>query len=307
MSLSSALGHVLPLKIQRFAPQGAYLYRVVEGEEAGPGDEVVLLPRGEVPEGAKEGDDLEVFVYLDSEDRLTATLGTPYVALGEVAFLEVTDVNRVGAFVDIGLRKELMVPFAEQTRPLQVGDFEPIGMICDRSGRLAGTMRIRELLEDGGTFPIDAWVWGEAWRNEPEVGLFVILEQRYLALLPAYEPHALTRGEQARFRIANRLNDGRVELSLRAHRHEQRVDDAGAVLAKLRAEPGLRVSDDTSPEQIRALFGLSKKAFKRAVGGLLKRGAVRFERNGQIVCVDGAASPAPALARPPAGAPVRRP
>jgi uncharacterized protein len=296
MPLSDALGHVVPLTLQRFTPQGAYLWQ--PADDADPAD-AVLLPRSEVPEDAKVGDPLEVFVYLDSEDRLTATLLTPYLALGEVAFLEVRDVNRVGAFVDVGLKKELLVPFSEQTHPLQPGDFEPIGMIRDRTGRLAGTMRVRELLQQGGDFPRDAWVWGEAWREEP-AGLFVILEQRHLALLPAYEPHSLSRGEQARFRIAHRLPDGRLELSLRAHRHEQQADDGEKILSVLRARPELRVSDDTGPDQLRDLFGLSRKAFKRAVGGLLKRGAVRFGQTGEIRCVD---SPKPAGApEPPAGA-----
>jgi predicted RNA-binding protein (virulence factor B family) len=283
MSLSSALGRSLTLTVMRFAPPGAYLYVPVEGQEAGPEDEVVLLPRGELPEDLKEGDMLEAFLYLDSEDRLTATLETPFLSLDEVAFLEVKDVNRFGAFVDIGLRKELLVPFAEQTRPLRPGDVEPIGLIRDRTGRLCGTMRIRELFQDGSALARDAWLTGEAWRKEPGVGVFVILARRYLGLVPNYEPSDLQRGESARFRVSHVLPDGRIELSLRGHRHEELAGDGDLILKVLREKPELRISDHSTPEQIRALFGLSKKAFKRAVGGLLKRGEAGYDARG-VLC-----------------------
>lgn len=201
---------------------------------------------------------------------------------GEVAFLTVTAVTEIGAFVDWGKPKELLVPFAEQTRELHVGDREPIGVYVDNTGRFAGTMRIRELLTAGGEFATGEWISGEAWRNEPGVGLFVIMERRFLGLLPAEEPHSLTRGQAASFRVASVMPDGKVELSLRKRAHEQIADDADRVLERL-AQPGMpKVSDHTSPEQIRALFGLSKKAWKRAVGSLLKEGRVSLDAQGFV-------------------------
>lgn len=201
---------------------------------------------------------------------------------GDVAFLEVTDVTDIGAFVDWGKPKELLVPFAEQTRELHVGDREPIGVYVDNTGRFAGTMRIRELLTAGGDFAMNQWVAGEAWRNEPEVGLFVIMERRFLGLLPADEPHPLKRGQAASFRVTSVLPDGKVELSLRKAAHEQIDDDAAHVLSALALAPTLRVSDHSSADDIRQLFGLSKKAFKRAVGRLLKEGSVKLDSDGCI-------------------------
>lgn len=244
---------------------------------------MILLPNAEVPEGAREGDQLEVFVYLDSEDRPVATRRTPALTLGEVAFLEVVDVGRIGAFVDWGLPKHLLVPHAEQTRPVHPGDRHPIGLYVDDSQRLAGTMRVSELLRGRSAYRAGEWVEGEAWRLDHAIGLFVILERRSVGLLPAHEPHRLRRGERARFRVANVLADGKVELSLRAEAREQRDADAEHVLAILAKRGAPRVGDHSSPEQIREVFGLSKKAFKRAVGGLLKRGEVRLDADGCVV------------------------
>ncbi|MEO7330951.1 MAG: S1-like domain-containing RNA-binding protein [Minicystis sp.] len=275
------LGRVATLKIRRFGPPGAFL-ALDEGEDY-PGAPVLLLPRSEVPEAAKEGDALQVFVYLDSDDRPIATTRDPRIALGEVTFLAVTAVAPFGAFVDWGLLKELLVPRAEQTRPMRVGESHPIGLYLDDTGRLAGTMKVSEMLRSAGDFELDEWVAGEAYRKEPELGVFVILEQRFLGLVPASEPTTLARGDRADFRIANILPDGKLELSLRRHGHEEVRGDADRLLDHLQKPGAARVGDHSSPEEIRALFGLSKKAFKRAVGGLLKQGAVTIDGEGLLV------------------------
>ncbi|HEX5656610.1 MAG TPA: S1-like domain-containing RNA-binding protein, partial [Polyangiales bacterium] len=229
MWFTDLLGRTQTMQIVRLGRPGAQL-ALHDSERR---DETLLLPRGELPEQAHEGQELEVFVHLDSEDRPIATLRVPRLELGEVAFLTVTDVNRFGAFVDIGLVKELLVPWAEQTRQLSVGEQHPIGLIRDRTGRLAGTMRIRELLQVGGRFEQDEWVLGEVWRYEPGIGLFCLIERRFLGLVPASEPHTLRRGESAEFRVAHVSADGKLELSLRGHVHEQLETDARHVLAIL--------------------------------------------------------------------------
>jgi predicted RNA-binding protein (virulence factor B family) len=277
MWFTDLLGRTHVMRVVRLGRPGAQLALLDSSQD----DETILLPGSELPDGVNEGRELTVFVHLDSEDRPIATLREPMLELGEVAFLTVTDVNQFGAFVDFGLVKELLVPWAEQTRELTVGERHPIGLIQDRTGRLAGTMRIRELLQVGGRFDQDEWVWGEAWRNEPGVGLFCILERRYLGLVPASEPHTLRRGEAAELRVVHVLGDGKVELSLRAHVHEQLDADAAHVLAILsRGAPA--ISDHSTPEQLRGLFGLSKKAFKRALGRLLKQGSVRLDARGEV-------------------------
>lgn len=272
------LGRIVELPILRFGPPGAFL-SVLPGEPF-PGAPVLLLPRSEVPPGAKEGDLLQVFVYLDSDDRPIATMRDPRLALGEVAFLEVTDTTSFGAFVDWGLVKELLVPKGEQIRPVFRGERHPVGLFVDESGRLCGTMKVSEMLRAVGEFTLDEWVPGEAWRKEPDLGVFVILERRFVGLLPASEHTTLGRGEQADFRVSSVLPDGKVEVSLRAHAFEEVEADAQRILTGLGEPAAPKVGDRTSPEEIRARFGLSKKAFKRAVGRLLKAGSVTIDGEG---------------------------
>jgi uncharacterized protein len=278
MSYEDLLGRVVTLAVRRFGPPGAFL--AVNAKDARPNAPVILLPGSEVPEDAREGDELSALIYLDSENRPIATLRPPKMTLGEVAFLKVTDVTSFGAFVDWGPPKELLVPRAEQIRDIHVGERHPIGLFVDDSGRLAGSMRVSEMLKATPDFDLDEWVMGEAWRSEPELGVFFILERRYVGLLPASEPHELTRGQAARVRVASVLPDGKIEVSLRGHAHEELEGDAEKILEVL-ARPGApKVGDHSSPDEIRALFGLSKKAFKRAAGRLLKQGAVSVDQGG---------------------------
>ena len=148
MALDELLGRIAQLTMCRLGPPGAYL--AAPDGDRGPGAEAVLLPRAEVPEGAKIGDAFDVFVYLDSDDRPIATRRPPRLELGEVAFLAVTDAARVGAFVDWGLPKELLVPFAEQTPGREAwASATPSASTSIDTGRLAGTMRISEMLGTG--------------------------------------------------------------------------------------------------------------------------------------------------------------
>jgi uncharacterized protein len=282
MPVDELLGRVTRLTVRRLGPPGAYL-AAPDGDRSASA-EAVLLPRAEVPEGVTIGDAYDAFVYLDSDDRPVATRRPPRLALGEVAFLEVTDVARIGAFVDWGLPKELLVPFAEQTREVKVGERHPVGLYVDNTGRLAGTMRISEMLGAGREgLALDEWVEGEAWRNDPDIGLFVVAERAWVGLVPASEPHSLTRGQAARFRVTTLLPDGKVELSLRGLAHEEVESDARAILAVLARPDAARVGNHSTPDEIRAVFGLSKKAFKRAVGRLLKERAVAFDAEGFLV------------------------
>jgi predicted RNA-binding protein (virulence factor B family) len=277
-SFDDLLGRFAKLKIRRFATPGAYL-----GLDEANDRDVILLIGSEIPEGAKEGDEVEVFVHLDSEGRPIATTRTSKLELGQVAFLQVTDSTPIGAFVDWGLAKELLVPFKEQTADMNVGDRYAVGLYVDDTGRLAGTMRVTEMLAAGGTkveWELDEWVEGEAWRNDPEIGLFVIIEKAFVGLVPKSEPHGLSRGESSRFRVSNILPDGKIELSLRGHAHEELAGDAQRILDVLARPNAPRIGDKSSPEQIRSTFGLSKKAFKRAVGRLLKERVIDVGEDG---------------------------
>ena len=243
--------------------------------------DVVPLPVRELPAGSQVGDELTVFITRGADGELVATTATPLVELNQVRFLTASALTPVGPFFDWGLGKELLVPYAEQTQDVRVGARHAIGLIVGRDGRLVGTMRVAELLrEPRGGFEAGDWVDGEAWRNDPEIGLFVILDRSYIGLLPASEPHRLKRGEAASFRVSRVLPDGRVSLSLREPAHEALDRDAEHLLAVLsrRGAPG--VNDKSSPEQIRAVFGLAKKAFKRAAGRLLKEERIALDDAG---------------------------
>ncbi len=267
------LGRHARLPIARFAAAGAFL-------AVPDGDDTLLLPDREVPADAKVGDAVAVFVCLDSEERPIATTRTPLLALGEVAFLEVTAVTEIGAFVDWGMGKELLVPFAEQSRDLFVGERQPVGLYLDRSARLAATMYVNDMLIERRRVAVDEWIEGVAWRNDPDIGLFAILERRFVGLVPSSEPHPLSRGEPAKFRVAAMLPDGKLVLSLRQHAYQELAADAARILARLGSAPP--VGDRSPPDEIRALFGLSKKAFKRAIGHLLKTHAVTIDGDGFV-------------------------
>jgi hypothetical protein len=206
----------------------------------------------------------------------------PKLELGEVAFLRVVDVTNIGAFFDWGLPKDLLVPFAEQTHDVFIGERHPIALYMDDTNRYAGTMRVSEYLRGILDVEQGTWVEGEAWRMDPEIGLFVIVEKRGVGLVPTHEPHRLSRGQAARFRVTNVHADGRFELSLRAPAHEERDADAAKILAHLSTPGAVRIGNPSTPEVILSTFGMSKKAFKRAVGGLLKSGAVELDEEGWL-------------------------
>jgi uncharacterized protein len=283
MSFEPLLGRRTALRIRRLSPAGAFLATDDSDDAQGP---VILLPSSEIPVGVAVGDAVSVFVHLDSEERPIATTRIPKLALGEVAFLTVTACTDIGAFVDWGLGKELLVPFAQQSKGLFVGERQPIGLYIDNSGRLAGTMFVHKLLEaKARKLALDEWVLGEAWRNDPDIGLFVIVERSYVALVPCSEPHRLTRGDPARCRVAELLPDGKVVLSLRQHAYQEVEADAARILEVLSANPAPKLSDRSSPESLRDLFGISKKAFKRAVGRLLKDRKVSIDDDGIVMVV----------------------
>jgi len=202
--------------------------------------------------------------------------------LGQVGFLEVTDEVPFGVFVDWGLPKELLVPFAEQVCEMRKGQSYAIGVIRDDQGRFAGTQRIAEMLREPPPFKVGDWVEGQAWRRESKLGVFVIVEKKYLGLLPEGEPNDLKRGQIAKLRVSQVLPDGKIQLSLRGTAFQELDLDAERVFERL-SSAYFRVSDNTEPDIIRARFGLSKKAYKRAVGRLLKQGRVSLDTEGFVI------------------------
>jgi predicted RNA-binding protein (virulence factor B family) len=273
-SIDELLGRTVTLTVRRFGPAGAFL--AVDPNE----EQTILLPGAQVPKSAKEGDEISVFVHKDSDDRPIATIEQPRLSLDEVAFLKVVDVTRIGAFVDWGLPKQLLVPFREQTQTPEVGRSYAVGLFLDSTNRLAGTMRVSEMLRGKPEVARGDWLEGEVWRFDPRIGTFVIIRRKFVGLVPKGEPHTLSVGAAVRVRVTNVLPDGKVELSLRGLAHEELEADAERILAKLRTTGAPKIGDASTPEQIRVMFGLSKKAFKRAVGRLLAAGHVTIDAGG---------------------------
>lgn len=233
---------------------------------------------GSLPRGTEPGEQVEVFLMTDARGELQASLTMPTLTWGEVRFLEVTAESDHGVFVDWGLPKELLVPKREQLVRMRLGQRYPIGLKTDKQGRLLGTAQVAELLhQDPAPYEAGEWATGEAWRNDPNIGLFVILDRKWVGLLPKTEPHRQQRGQEAQYRIVQVLPDGKIDLSLRGTGVAELPSDVELVYDALVGNPGLRVGDDTSSEQVRELFGISKKAFKRALGVLYKRGEIEFD------------------------------
>jgi uncharacterized protein len=276
----SLLGRTSRLIIERVEGARAHLRPSQPAEQA----PAISIETRELPKGAAAGDVIEAFVRDAPEGQWVATSTPCKLEVGQVAFLRVKSSNEAGAWVEWGLAKDLLVPMAEQARTLRVGELYPIGLIIDRRGRLTGTARFRKLL-DVAPCPHEPgeWLEGEAWRNEPGIGLFAIVGRRWVGLVPASEPHTQKRGQAARYRISQILEDGKLELSLRGTARDELDKDAARVLEILQRANTPKVGDDSPPEQIRQVFGLSKKAFKRALGVLLKRDAIRLDGLGFAV------------------------
>ena len=242
----------------------------------------VLLPRALVPEGTKKDDKITVFVSRDSEDRPVATLDAPPLELGGSARLNVKAVTQIGAFLDWGLAKDLFLPYREQTHTVKVGDSLLVGLYIDKSGRLCATERIYPFLSTEAPYGQGAWVDGLLYEYVPNFGAFVAIDEKFQGLIPkkdlAEEPEA---GVMIHARVSRKLPDGKLELSLNDLVSRQMGTDGELILSKLKEAGGfLPFNDKTNPDLIKSEFGLSKNAFKRAIGGLYKERKIEITDKG---------------------------
>ena len=251
------------------------------------GDDVqrVLLPKKQVPEGIEPGDPVEVFLYKDSSDRLIATTAEPKLTLGKLAVLDVVDVGRVGAFLDWGLEKDLLLPFREQTSRVEKGDRCLVSLYIDKSQRLCATMRIYPLLRTDSPYKRNDMVKGTVYELSREYGAFVAVDNQFSALIPRNEAAGrLEIGQEIEARVTAVKADGKLDLSVRGRIPEQMDADAQMILKKLEANGGeLPFTDRSDPDEIRREFGISKAAFKRGVGRLLKQGKIKTEEEQIII------------------------
>ena len=238
----------------------------------------MLLPAKQVPAGTRAGDRLEVFIYRDSEDRLIATTREPKLQVGETAVLTVKETGKIGAFLDMGLEKDVLLPFKEQTERVRPGQQCLAALYVDKSGRLAATMKVHPYLNGDSPYEKDDRVSGMVYEVSPQIGAFVAVDGRYYGLIPAKEFFGNVRpGDTVQARVTKVRDDGKLDLSLNEKAHIQMNTDAETVMEALEARGGvLPFADKADPEIIRQEFAMSKNAFKRAVGHLLKEGRVRI-------------------------------
>lgn len=258
------LGEKQVLTVVKAVEFGVYL---------GSDEERVLLPKKQVPEGIEIGDPVEVFLYKDSSDRMIATTREPKLTLGGLAVLDVVDVGRVGAFLDWGLEKDLLLPYKEQTEKVEKGDRCLVSLYIDKSGRLCATMKISTLLRTDSPYQKNDMVQGTVYGINREYGVYVAVDNQFSAMIPRREVYGRMQiGQQVEARVAAVKADGKLDLSVRGRIPEQMDKDAEIVLEQLRQRGGsLPFTDKASPEVIRREFDMSKAAFKRAVGRLLKQ------------------------------------
>lgn len=256
---------------------GVYL---AKEQEADP-EEKVLLPRKEVPENVQPGDEIEVFLYRDSKDRMIATVRQPKLSLGEVAVLRVKENGKIGAFLDWGLEKDLLLPFREQVRKVCPGEECLVALYLDKSKRLCATMKVYHYLRTDSPYEKDQKVTGTLYEISDNFGAFVAVDNCYSALIPKKEPLGNARvGDTVEARVTEVLKDGKLSLSLREKAYIQMNEDAQKLLKLLEKQGGeLPVGDKSSPEKIKELTGMSKNEFKRAAGNLYKQRLVQVEEH----------------------------
>ena len=269
------LGKRQELEIVKRVSFGVYLG---EGQDC---VDRVLLPKKEVPKECEVGDRIEVFLYRDSKDRMIATTRSPKLEVGGMAILKVLEVGKIGAFLDWGLEKDLLLPFKEQTRKVRQGEECLAALYIDKSGRLCATMNVYPYLQTDSPYQKDDQVTGTVYEISENFGVFVAVDQRYSGLIPKREAAGTYHiGDSVKLRVTEVKEDGKLDLSSRSKIPVQMEEDAKAVMQVIEEFEGvLPFNDRVSPEIIKREFGLSKAAFKRAVGRLLKQGRIEITEN----------------------------
>ena len=258
------LGEIQKLKIEKKVEFGLYLTD---------GNDKVLLPKKQVPENASIGDEIEVFIYKDSKDRLIATTNKPKLTLGQMGVLKVSQVNKVGAFLDWGLEKDLLLPFREMTRQPSEDDEILVRVYIDKSQRLCASMKgIYDMLSQNPPYALGDEVEGRIYEFGHDFGTFIALEDKYSAMLPKHEDVSKLRvGDVIMVRVTGIKEDGKCDVTIRDKAYIQMDEDAEALLDLIDSYAGvLPFTEKASPEVIKRETGLSKAAFKRAVGRLYK-------------------------------------
>ena len=266
------LGKAQCLNVVKKVDFGVYL---------GTEEDKVLLPAKMVPDDIEVGDALTVFVYRDSSDRLIATTKKPALELGQLAVLKVSEVGKIGAFLDWGLEKDLFLPFKEQVTHLSAGDECLVALYIDKSNRLAATMRVYDYLTCAHGYVKDSAVSGTVIRINPNMGIYVAVDNKYFGMIPKNEVFGRIKvGDVVYGRVSAVRDDGKLTISLKQKAYIQMDEDASVIYDAIKQEGGeLPFTDKADAQIIKERFDMSKNAFKRAVGRLLKEGKIEITQN----------------------------
>lgn len=274
------LGKRQNLTVVKRVDFGVYL---AENEQEAAAGERVLLPAKQVPEGTGMNDTVNVFIYKDSQDRRIATCKKSLLELGQIALLRVVSVGKIGAFLDWGLEKDLFLPFKEQTVRVREGDECLVALYVDKSERLCATMKLYHSLRTDSPYKEGNTVRGRVYEISDNFGVFLAVDHLYSALIPKKEAQGKYKpGDEVTVRVVKVREDGKLTVSPHQKAYLQMDVDSENIMQVLDEFAGVLPFDDkVSPEVIKREFGISKAAFKRAVGRLLKEGKITI-RDGRI-------------------------
>ncbi|MDD3226735.1 MAG: S1-like domain-containing RNA-binding protein, partial [Tissierellia bacterium] len=242
----------------------------------------VLLPIKQVPSDTKIGDKINVFIYRDSNDRIIATVKRPKITMGEIASLKVVEMSRIGAFLNWGLEKDLFLPFKEQIGDIKLNGEYMVGLYIDKSDRLCATMNLFKVLRTDSPYKVNDNVKGTIFSLKRGLGAMVAVDGKYLGLIHEGEiVKPLHSGQLVEVRVSNIKEDGKLDLSLKDAPRLQIDKDGEKVLKVLIKNKGtLSLNDDSSPEEINRILGMSKSSFKKAAGRLMKKKVIIMTKNG---------------------------
>lgn len=259
------LGEKQILKVKRKVEIGVYLASDDEGE-------VVLLPNSQYSVELDKDDEVKVFVYKDSEDRIIATTREPKIKLGEIRSLKVAEETKIGAFLEWGLDKDLLLPFKEQRGSVKKGEYVLVKMYIDKTERLTATMKIYNHLESENPYEENDRVKGVVYDVRKDFGALVAVDQKYHGLIYASELfQELKVGSEIECRVLKKKKDGKLDLSLRKKAYRHIDSDAKKILDILKSSGGyIELGDKSSPEDIKRMLNMSKNSFKKGVGKLFK-------------------------------------
>lgn len=279
------LAKMQTLYMEKAVEFGVYLVpEEIKDKKVPAANEHVLLPKKQVPSGLKRGDAVKAFVYLDSEDRMIATMDTPKLSLHEVGRLTVKEVGKVGAFLDWGLEKDLLLPFKEQTKRVSAGDEVLVAIYLDKSNRICSTMNVYPYLQSNAPYKKDDTVNGTVYETSDNFGTFVAIDDKFQGLIPKREMYGKCEiGETISARVVNVREDGKVNLSIRDKAYIQINADADRLMDIIKSYDGvLPFSEKASPEVINRETGMSKNEFKKALGSLYKSRKIDISDDGKI-------------------------